>query len=84
MEPRVEDLFRLREEFQLEVDPLVKEPLRDKLFTEVTGHDFGVFVEDFEESSDKTSRERRRKQHIGVEENLHLRSNSFRPSSFIR
>ena len=35
MNQRIEHLFRLREEFQLEVDPVVKKQLRDKLFAGV-------------------------------------------------
>ena len=35
MDARVEHLFRLREEFQLEVDPLVKRALHRKLLAEV-------------------------------------------------
>ena len=50
----------------------------------LTGHQFGMFAENFKKLSRAAPRERCRKQDIGVQKDFHLSLNPRSPSSFIR
>jgi hypothetical protein len=67
MDPRIEHLFRLREEFQLEIDPVVKRQLRDKLFGAISAFlkdsDLRMSVWDFLAATSEVYRNWKRNPH---------------------